>query len=226
ASVEQDLHALLQAAGESAPYVMVGASMGGLYVRSYQADYPEEVVGLVLVDPSSEDRLFTMYEGSPVLIAMLTTSQLRATLPRLPVAVLRRAPQTGAPFDLLPPASYELRVKLDRRLIASVPDTLTPEFIAEFRETERARLARLLQLRARNAAPLGDRPTVVLSRGIESGAELQATHAALAGLSTNARHTVVPGAGHEIHLFEPIAVVQAIADVASAVRNKTRLPPR
>jgi pimeloyl-ACP methyl ester carboxylesterase len=39
-----DLHAALQAAGEKPPYVMVGASMGGIYVRLYQAQYPDEVV--------------------------------------------------------------------------------------------------------------------------------------------------------------------------------------
>src|SRR5262245_22173179 len=62
-SVSADLHELLRAAGERAPFVLVGASLGGLYVRSYVAEYPDDVVGLVLVDPSSEDRLFTMVDG-------------------------------------------------------------------------------------------------------------------------------------------------------------------
>src|SRR5438105_14907870 len=35
--VTVDLHAALQAAGEKPPYVMVGASLGGIYVRLYQA---------------------------------------------------------------------------------------------------------------------------------------------------------------------------------------------
>jgi hypothetical protein len=37
---------------------------------------------------------------------------------------------------------------------------------------------------------------------------------------------VVKGAGHEIHLFEPGAVTQSIADVLAAVRGRTPLPPR
>src|SRR5919198_1243925 len=54
----RNLHGLLTEAAERPPYVMVGASRGGLLVRLYVADYPDEVAGLVLVDPASEDRLF------------------------------------------------------------------------------------------------------------------------------------------------------------------------
>ena len=49
-----DLHALLSAAGEARPYVLVGHSYGGLIVRLYASAYPHEVCGLVLVDALSE----------------------------------------------------------------------------------------------------------------------------------------------------------------------------
>lgn len=49
-SVVADLHAVLQAAGVPGPYVLVGHSLGGLFVRLYAATFPTEVVGLVLVD--------------------------------------------------------------------------------------------------------------------------------------------------------------------------------
>ena len=49
-----DLHALLTAAGEAKPYVLVGHSYGGLIVRLYASTYPEDVSGLVLVDALSE----------------------------------------------------------------------------------------------------------------------------------------------------------------------------
>src|SRR3712207_4967987 len=44
-----DLHALLRAAKEPAPYVLVGHSYGGLVARLYASTYPDEVSGLVLV---------------------------------------------------------------------------------------------------------------------------------------------------------------------------------
>ena len=52
--VVADLHALLTAAGVPAPYVMAGASTGGLIVRQYAGLHPAEVSGLVLVDAISE----------------------------------------------------------------------------------------------------------------------------------------------------------------------------
>jgi pimeloyl-ACP methyl ester carboxylesterase len=96
ASEALDLHTLLDRANERAPYVLVGASRGGLLLREYLADYPQDVVGLVFVDPSTEDRLFTMLNGEGVLIASLTADQVRSMLPRQPVPVPRRNPQTGA----------------------------------------------------------------------------------------------------------------------------------
>lgn len=51
-------------------------------------------------------------------------------------------------------------------------------------------------------------------------------HAELAKLSTNSRHTVVANAGHEIHLFAPAVVIQAIQDVVEAHRKGRRLPER
>ena len=47
----KELHTLLAKANEPGPYVLVGHSMGGYTVRVYAHDYPEEVAGLVLIDP-------------------------------------------------------------------------------------------------------------------------------------------------------------------------------
>jgi pimeloyl-ACP methyl ester carboxylesterase len=49
-----DLHALLSAAEEPGPYVLVGHSYGGLVVRLYAMTYPQDVSGLVLIDALSE----------------------------------------------------------------------------------------------------------------------------------------------------------------------------
>lgn len=55
ASVVSDLHEVLRRAGVLPPYVMVGGSVGGEYVRIYTARYPTDVAGLVLVDSSVPD---------------------------------------------------------------------------------------------------------------------------------------------------------------------------
>lgn len=52
--IAEELHTALQKAGIGPPYVMVGHSFGGIYVRVFADMYPKEVAGMVLIDPSQE----------------------------------------------------------------------------------------------------------------------------------------------------------------------------
>lgn len=49
-SVVTDLHTLLHAAGVPGPYVLAAHSLGGLFVRLFASTYPDEVIGMILVD--------------------------------------------------------------------------------------------------------------------------------------------------------------------------------
>jgi pimeloyl-ACP methyl ester carboxylesterase len=50
-----DLRALLDAAGEPAPFVIVGHSLGGAYARIFGSEHPEETPAIVLVDSFDPD---------------------------------------------------------------------------------------------------------------------------------------------------------------------------
>ncbi len=58
--VVENLRALLDVLDAPPPYVLVGHSLGGAFIRMYAALYPEEMAGLVFVDPlipmSEEDQ--------------------------------------------------------------------------------------------------------------------------------------------------------------------------
>ena len=54
ANIVDDLHTLLDRAGIRGSKVFVGHSMGGFNVKLYAATYPDEVAGMVLIDPSEE----------------------------------------------------------------------------------------------------------------------------------------------------------------------------
>jgi pimeloyl-ACP methyl ester carboxylesterase len=53
--VVADLQVMLTEAGEPGPFVLAGHSLGGLYVQLFAYQHPDDVAGLVLVDPTHEE---------------------------------------------------------------------------------------------------------------------------------------------------------------------------
>ncbi|HCT78388.1 MAG TPA: alpha/beta hydrolase [Micromonosporaceae bacterium] len=51
----EELGAMLRAAGVPAPYLLVGHSLGGIYVRRFAQLHPDEVAALLLLEPAHED---------------------------------------------------------------------------------------------------------------------------------------------------------------------------
>lgn len=180
---------------------------------------------MVLIDPTVEDRLFVMFQGRAAALTSLTPEQHSSTQPpaNAVIPIPTRQPQTGAPFDRLPPPLSATRVALDRKLIASMPPTISGKVVAEFATGDYAMLSRLGAARKAAPALLGDRPVIVLSRGRDASPEQHAAHAELSRMSRNARHLVVADSYHEIHLSHPGAVVAAIRDVIASARAKAPL---
>jgi pimeloyl-ACP methyl ester carboxylesterase len=74
--VTDELRSLLREATISAPYLLVGHSLGGAYARRYAQRFPAEVAGLLLLEPFHEDYdaympKQTAFEQLRVLLALL-----------------------------------------------------------------------------------------------------------------------------------------------------------
>lgn len=61
-SVSQRLWTLLNSAAEAGPYVLVGQSLGGAYMRKFAAEHRGELAGFVLVDATNPSVLTTTEE--------------------------------------------------------------------------------------------------------------------------------------------------------------------
>ena len=221
-TVEQtiaDLHTLLQKAGEKRPYLLAGASIGGVFIRAYQRAYPQEVAGLVF--SNSSNRIGMKVKDKGGLIWDLTEDDLRSAFPLASTDKGPAPTDVGKPFDRLPPDVQAARLWLTVRLweksdpAKAGPATLLSwrkEFLREFDETEDGK------------QPLGALPVVVVSSGpIAPEAERKSRGGAAARLdflSTNNEHVEVRGSGHEVHLHQPDFVVEALERAVKAVRKR------
>ena len=68
-AVADELRRLLRAANVPAPYLLVGHSLGGAYIRRYAQRFPNEVAALLFLDPAHED--YPAHMPKQTLFAML-----------------------------------------------------------------------------------------------------------------------------------------------------------
>lgn len=74
--IVEELRANLTAQGLSPPYVLVGHSLGGLYMQYYARRYPGEVRGLVLVDSTHWQQLQRIEQSAPAMFRVIKVSSL------------------------------------------------------------------------------------------------------------------------------------------------------
>ena len=90
-TIARELHALLEQAGESPPYIMAGHSLGGPYVRVFTQLYPDEVVAMLLLDsthPERAERVSLPSESSWKFKAMIRLYELQSVLGDLGILML------------------------------------------------------------------------------------------------------------------------------------------
>lgn len=96
AGAVKTLHAVLAAADVRPPYLLVGHSLGGLYVQMFARTYPAEVAGVVLVDSAAANapsELKTLARLEPGTVAYRE---------EMGVAESNRQVTAGGPFPAVP----------------------------------------------------------------------------------------------------------------------------
>jgi hypothetical protein len=112
-----------KASGEHGPYVLVGASIAGIYIQAYQRAFPADVAALVFTN--SSNRIGFQVKDKVGLIWGLTEAEIRSGYSLPPSYTKGPAPtREGDPFDKLPADLLKVRLWLDvRRWEESDPST-------------------------------------------------------------------------------------------------------
>jgi pimeloyl-ACP methyl ester carboxylesterase len=208
----------LTAAGVAGPFVVVGHSYGGLVVRAFADAYPDEVVGMVLVDASHPDQWQAtgLPGGSRLAAEGNWVPAILANFGILRLTGMHRVLSAGLPER----QAAELAASLARPGPWSTSAGVLAVWDARSRPVVSA------------AGDLGDLPLAVVSAPERPGGAtatgyaqlLDAQQAALAALSAHSEHVIVDGATHENLITDAghaRVVAGVIQDIVASAATKS-----
>jgi pimeloyl-ACP methyl ester carboxylesterase len=190
-AIARDLHDLLTTAKVPGPYVLVGHSSGGPYLRIFAAAYPGDVAGMVLLDPQPATAFAVLPDYPAIYDYLKLSGGLAPSLARIGLL--------GPIFGVGPTEATAAVARSYRDEIRMLPRALA---------------------QASAVTSIGDVPLVIVSAGTGSQRGWAEAQDDQVGLSTNAAHRTLPAATHDSLLAaDSAASAQAILDVIAAVRE-------
>lgn len=231
--IARELNLMLTTAGIRPPYILVGHSFGGLIVRAYAAQFPEDVSGMVLVDALHPNEwALPTREQQSVLVGGVLLSWMGALLCSLGVVRLcvslaaRGKTRTGQ--AVLRGFGAQASQVVNRIVgeVTKLPSHLMVAVRAHWTRPKsfftQARYFASLPASSREALKLAlpsHLPLIVLSADnpIPARAEEQRQ---LAKLCSDVEHVVVPNCGHWIHLDRAELVIDAIRRLTEQIADR------
>jgi pimeloyl-ACP methyl ester carboxylesterase len=221
-----DLRAALAALNLSPPYLVVGHSMGSFDARLFAFRYPDEVIGMVLVDPRGDSLNERLFAAAPSFVSRFAEEQRRF---RRYATIAARRPEPGSPeyAEIVQPDDPQLTPAVNAavrdlalrpsywRTILSEGRRLDSVSLVELEAVKRPLEIPLIVLTAGRAALDGETP----AEAAAIAAMWRASHEELARLSTRGERRDVADVGHMIPTERPDLVVAAIREVAQAARR-------
>jgi pimeloyl-ACP methyl ester carboxylesterase len=223
-----DLHTLLARSGVVPPYVLVGHSLGGMLLRLYAREYPDQVVGLVLVDSSHEEQLLRFPEA--LLRLSRRADKLMNGILRLMQLLISGGVLALAP-KLFPRQMLIMAAGEDKDTFRGVVSADTKN-LAVMQEEIAVAPDHFAAVHAAQITTLGDLPLIVLSHGkaqhmpglsAEVNREFEQTwqqlQDELTAQSSRGKRIVAEQSGHYIQFDQPELVIDAIREVVEVARR-------
>lgn len=225
-NIAAELHEMLERGGIKPPYVLVGHSFGGLVMRRYALDYPEQVAGMVLVDPMRCEEWPPLDQAkhrelrrgrrlirfaSPIARCGLTRLAVTTLIHRsgkLSNNVAGAAGKSGR--HVLGRIKTEVG-KMPREVWPVVASHWSrPAFYTGMRKHLESIPDTVREMHT--AEPIGEIPVVVLTPGKAK----PLSEECLRRIGARVRQVIAPASAHWIHLDEPELVIDAIRTMVAA----------
>ena len=225
-----ELRSLLSNAGIKPPYILVGHSYAGFPLRLFVDRYPEEVAGLVLIDPIHPNEWTEMTPKQERTLRFgIRICRRGGRLARLGVARLYLNLVIAGRLGIARPAFHFLSSgawTVGNRVVNSLsklPRELQPVILAHWSAPKfflataghMEHLVGSAHEVAKTAIP-PEIPVTVLTPA-DAKPERKYASELLAHESRRGRHAVVEDAGHFIQLDQPAAVVSAVREIMEIV---------
>jgi len=226
-NIAVELHEMLQRAEIPAPYILVGHSFGGLVMRRYALLYPEDVQGIVLVDPMRCDEWPPMDPSKQAMLdrgARLTGYAIpiaRFGLARLAVTSLlcRSGRLSGFLAGTAGDGGKHVLGRIKDE-VGKMPREVWPVVAAHWsRPSYYVGMCSHVEAvpdtvrEMQDADPIRDIPVLLLTPGKSTPLCDQE----LRRIGDNVEQVIAPASAHWIHLDEPDLVVDSIREMVMAV---------
>lgn len=238
ANAADDLHHLLRRAHIGRPVVLVAHSLGGLYATLYADRYPDDVAGLVLIDPSfaEQDKDEDASERAKDEITFRDSVARLHACADLARAGKLISEKHGECFGLAPDRTPKEKSFLTYQAVRpNRYEAMASEATSLHSPDGRSDIDSLQEISERRS--FGVKPVIVLTASLAEDANAAASdraiaehdwqswkagHDALAARSGNGKSTVIAATSHFIQIDQPSAVVSAIEDVVTTLRQDQR----
>lgn len=228
-NIVAELHKLLEEAGIRPPYILVGHSFGGLVMRRFATMYPDEVLGVVLVDPMRLEEWPPLDESKQALVdrgirlsgygvpiarlglARLAVTDLLCRRGRLSSFLAGSAGHGG--LHVLARIQHEVN-KMPREVWPAVAAHWSrPGYYVGMAEHVQAVPDTVREMLI--AEPIVDTPVLLLTPGKSTPVDREG----LERIGDNVQQVIAGKSAHWIHLDEPHLVVEAIREMVLAAET-------
>jgi pimeloyl-ACP methyl ester carboxylesterase len=215
--IAQELHTLLASTGIEGPYILAGLSAGGMHVQMFADRYPDEVLGMVLVDPTPAN-----------LMASFSDEQRRPLLPNLDQFEVIQMLEPFGLLRLLPLPGSEALANLPEETQQAIRAVNVRTGAAAALYEEAAGFeASILETASLPPLPV-DLPLTVIWHGtpaepLELEPLAEASLRELVMHSDYGRFLIAEGSGHYVTFDRPDIVIGELKSILATVRMQHRI---